>query len=181
MHSLLALGKSGRLHSSPRKTVVKENIPRHKTLISTSYRSFQVEGEMAYFLSKHNMVERCNLSQPSVPVPFPMPRMWGLGPIYLGHPLSRLYSQRAALKDEALSSGRERKLTIKDVNSPRPVFLGCDANLHWVHIVSAWVPLHGPCGTCRTGEPMQMLMILILLTVLLASRESKQANLLACK
>lgn len=42
------------------------------------------------------------------------------------------------MRDEALSPGGESKLSIKDVNSPRPVFLGCDANLHWVHIVSAW-------------------------------------------
>lgn len=96
------------------------NIPRGKTLSITSHCSLHVQGEMAYFLSRHNIVGRYNLPEPRVSLMFLfcMPRMRGPDPLYLRFHLSRPYLQGVACRDEMLSpSGTESTFAIKDVSS----------------------------------------------------------------
>ena len=72
------------------------------------------------------------------------------------------------MRDEVIfPSGIKSRLAVKDVNFPRPVSFGCDADVHCVHLA----PLHGPLLDLGVwGSHRNMLMALALLTVLLASR-----------
>lgn len=125
---------------------------------------------MASLLSGHNIIGRYNLTQPRVALLVLV--LYGKNarprPLSLAH-FSGLCLQGAVLRDEVIfPSGIKSRLAVKDVNFPRPISCGCDADMHCVHLA----PLHGPLlDLGMWGTHRNMLTVLILLTVLLAPRK----------